>query len=472
MTNALLPIIPESITVHLGAPTAAAQNITVSFPEYIKNVASSEIYPTWPENAIRANVLAQISYTLNRVYTEYYRSRGYDFDITNSTAFDHSFVPGRNIFENVSQIVDEIFTNYISRRGSVEPLFAAYCDGIRVTCDGLSQWGTVDLAEQGLTPYEILRYYYGDDIDIVYDANVENVDESFPGVNLSLGTVGNDVAFFQRRLNRISRNYPSIPKISAPIGIFNEETDAAVREFQRIFNLTSDGIVGRATWYKIALIYNAVKRVSELTSEGIPLEDVTDAAAQTISEGDTGTAVQNLQFFLNFIGNFDPVIPSVEIDGIFGPATRASVEAFQEQYGLPVTGEMRALDWNTLYRAYRGILSTLPEGYLGAQTEPYPGVPLTLGSQGDDVRTIQEYLNLIAKYYPEIPTLTVDGVFGPATLDAVNTFERLFGLEVLRALEFVTWTKIAEIYRSLRDSEEGSAGQYGGEITDSGTSEG
>lgn len=464
MTNALLPVIPESITVHLGAPSAAAQNITVSFPDYIKNVASSEIYPTWPDNAIRANVLAQISYTLNRVYTEYYRSRGYDFDITNSTAYDHSFIPGRDIFENIGMIVDEIFTNYISRSGSVEPLFASYCDGVRVTCDGLSQWGTVEQAEQGMSAYEILTYYYGDDIEIVTDASVENVEESFPGVNLSLGSVGNDVAFFERRLNRISRNYPSISKITAPIGIFNEEADAAVREFQRLFDLTADGVVGRATWYKIALIYNAVKRVSELTSEGIPLEDVTDAANSTVAEGDTGTAVSNLQFFLNFIGNFDPYVPSVAIDGIFGSATRNAVEAFQEQYGLPVTGVMDAESWNTMYRAYRGILSTLPDGYLGSVTEPYPGVPLTLGSSGEDVRVLQEYLNFIAGYYPEIPALTVDGVFGEATLAAVNTFERIFGLEVLPVVEFVTWSKICEVYRSLYDGEEGTPGQYGGAI--------
>ena len=156
--GAILPVIPENITVHLGRPTESARNVTVPFADYIKNVASSEIYPTWPENALRANILAQISFTLNRIYTEYYRSRGYDFDITNSTAFDQSFVYGRDIFENISQIVDEIFNEYIRRSGSVEPLFAVYCDGINVQCNGVSQWGSVELANQGLTPYEILQY--------------------------------------------------------------------------------------------------------------------------------------------------------------------------------------------------------------------------------------------------------------------------------------------------------------------------
>ncbi|MBO5005809.1 MAG: peptidoglycan-binding protein, partial [Clostridia bacterium] len=258
---ATLPVIPENITVHLGAPSSDAPNVTVSFPDYIKNVASSEIYPTWPENALRANIYAQISFALNRIYTEYYRSRGYDFDITNSTAIDQSFVYGRDIFDNISEIVDDIFNDYIVRGGFVEPLFALYCDGTTVTCDGLSQWGSVDLAEQGYIPYDILRYYYGDDINIVMDAPVENIDQSYPSVPLSLGSAGNDVRTVQTRLNRISANYPAIPKISNPNGIFSSETDAAVRKFQEIFSLTADGIVGKATWYRIQSIYNAVKKL-------------------------------------------------------------------------------------------------------------------------------------------------------------------------------------------------------------------
>ena len=198
------PVIPETITVHLGTPSSSAENVTVSFADYIKNVASSEIYPTWPENAIRANIYAQISYALNRVYTEWYRARGYDFDITNSTAYDQSFVKGRNIFENISEIVDEIFNDYIRRQGFVEPLFATYCDGVEVSCDGLSQWGSVTLAEEGVIPYDILRNYYGDDIDLVFDAPVVNVIESYPGTPLRVGSSGDDVRRIQNQLNRIS----------------------------------------------------------------------------------------------------------------------------------------------------------------------------------------------------------------------------------------------------------------------------
>lgn len=264
-----LPYIPETITVHLGPPDQPAQNVTVPFADYIKNVASSEIYPTWPESAIRANIYAQISYALNRIYTEYYRSRGYDFDITNTTQYDQSFTYGRDIFENISQIVDQIFDSYISRQGQVEPLFAQYCDGIQLQCEGLSQWGTVTLAEEGLTPYEILQHYYGDNIDILMDVPVGEIEVSVPPYPLQRGSIGDDVRQLQIRLNRISANYPAIPKISPVDGDFGIETEEAVKEFQRIFNLTPDGIVGRSTWYSILRIYNQRQTlVQELNSEG------------------------------------------------------------------------------------------------------------------------------------------------------------------------------------------------------------
>ena len=271
--NTRYPIVPEFITVHLGAPDSAAANVTVSFPDYIKNVASSEVYPTWPENAIRANIYAQISFALNRVYTEHYPSLGYDFDITNSTAYDQSFVNGREIFENISRIVDEIFNSYIRRENSVEPLFASYCNGTTVTCDGLSQWGSVSLAEQGLTPYDILKNYYGDNIELVTDAPIANIEPSLPAGPIKLGYYGNNVRFIQVRLNRISANYPSIPKIQPVDGIYGPETEAAVKEFQRIFNLTQDGIVGPATWYKIQFVFNSVKRLSEIQSEGVLISE-------------------------------------------------------------------------------------------------------------------------------------------------------------------------------------------------------
>ena len=264
-----LPIIPETITVHLGEPDQPAPNVTVPFLDYVVNVASSEIFPSWPEEAIRANMYAQISYALNRIYTEYYRSRGYDFDITNSTRYDQYYVNGRDVFENVQRIAGEIFNDYIRRQGSIEPLFAQYCNGTTVTCNGLSQWGSVSLAEAGYTPYRILTNYYGDNIDIIQNAPVGGTTPSAPAEPLRFNSAGGEVRQLQIRLNRISDNYPNIPKIPYPNGIFGFETEEAVKTFQRTFNLSDDGIVGNATWYAVQRIYAAVKRLNSLNSEGM-----------------------------------------------------------------------------------------------------------------------------------------------------------------------------------------------------------
>ncbi len=227
----MTPVIPATITVHLGRPNAPAENVTVPFTEYIKNVASNEIYPTWPEAAIRANILAQISFALNRVYTEYYRSRGYDFDITSTTANDQAFVKDGEIFENISRIVDEIFNNYI---GSVEPLYAQFCDCYNTICNGLSQWGTVTLANRGMSPIEILRYYYGDNISLVFNAPISDNTQSYPGIALRRGSFGDDVVIIKRELNRIAQNYPAIPKIQFTNGVYDLETENAVKKFQEI----------------------------------------------------------------------------------------------------------------------------------------------------------------------------------------------------------------------------------------------
>ncbi|MBO5281120.1 MAG: peptidoglycan-binding protein, partial [Clostridia bacterium] len=331
--------IPENITVHLGLPSdRSAPNVTVSFIDYIKNVASSEIYPTWPESALRANIYAQISYALNRVYTEYYRSRGYDFDITSTTQFDQTFIYGRDIFSNVGEIVDEVFNDYIVRQGSVEPLFAAYCNGTTVMCNGLSQWGSVALAEEGLTPYEILQYYYGDDINIVFNAPTDRNLPSYPGRPLRRGDSSQDVLTIQRQLNRIGRNYPAIGRINDPDGIFGQDTENAVKNFQRIFNLTQDGVVGKATWYKIKSIWAAVKRLAEVQSEGVSQDDVRLIYPSQLALGDTGDGVRNLQYFLSVIAFFDPQVPDVTVDGVFGTQTENAVRAIQRQAGLTEDG--------------------------------------------------------------------------------------------------------------------------------------
>ncbi len=461
--NARLPYIPDTVTVHLGAPDdPSAQNVTVPFIDYITNVASSEIYPTWPESAIRANIYAQISFVLNRIYTEFYRARGYDFDITNNTAFDQSFVNGRDYFENISQIVGEIFDSYVSREGNVEPLFTAYCDGVQVVCDGLSQWGTVTLAEQGYTPYEILQYYYGDDIRIVQNVPVLNVTESVPSRPLRLGSGGDDVRQLQLRLNRISDNYPAIPKIARPDGVFSYDTEDAVRAFQEIFSLTPDGIVGRATWYRILFIYNAVKRLNELDSEGLALSDVTEQFAESSRPGDVGVEVQNIQYLLSYLSLFYDTIPQVALDGIYGPATTEAVSAFQRTFDLPVTGEVDFDTWDVMYRTYQGFLATIPFRYTEGVVLPYPGVPLRLGSESDTVKLLQEYLNFVAATYEQIPTVTPTGYFGNATEEAVVAFQRLEGLPPNGTVGAATWNALTTLYDDLYRGSRLGDGQYPG----------
>ena len=456
------PVIPETITVHLGAPSTPAQNVTVSFLDYVTNVASSEIYPTWPENAIRANMYAQISFALNRIYTQYYRSRGYDFDITNSTTIDQSFVNGRDIFDNIREIAGDIFNSYVRRQGSVEPLFTAYCDGVEVTCNGLSQWGSVDLANRGLTPYEILTTYYGDDIDIITDVPVQGLDVSPPPVPLRVGNVGDDVRTVQIRLNRIAQNYPAIPKIVQTDGIFVEDTEAAVRAFQEIFNLTPDGIVGRATWFAIQAIYAGVKRLNELDSEGIRLEEVTKQFPEVLREGDSGTGVLSLQYYLSFLAAYYNTIPAVTIDGSFGPSTRAAVIDLQTTFGLVPDGIVGPETWEVLYRAYLGIVGTVPEEYTVSSAIPFPGVVLRQGADSPSVRVLQEYLNRISQTYPSIPSVTPTGYFGNQTEASVRAFRTQFGLPASGAVDAIAWTAIADLYADLIASESLQDGQYPG----------
>ncbi|WP_454052520.1 peptidoglycan-binding domain-containing protein [Clostridium sp. Marseille-Q7071] len=261
------PIIPEYIIVHAGAPTnPAAPNYRVPYKDYIKNVASCEIYATWPESTIRANIYCIISFTLNRIYTEWYRGKGYNFDITNSTAFDHAFTYGRNIFDSIDRIVDDIFATYIRRRGAKQPLLAQYCDGQRVKCPGwLTQWGSKFLGDQGRIPYEILTNFYGSDIDLVRAERVAGSPQSYPGYTLGIGTTGEPVRVIQTQLNRIAQNYPLIPKVAVD-GVYGPTTAESVRVFQSIFNLPQTGTVDYATWYQISNIYVGVTRIAELRS--------------------------------------------------------------------------------------------------------------------------------------------------------------------------------------------------------------
>lgn len=353
-------VIPNPITVHLGSPGSSATNVQVSFPDYVKNVASSEVYPTWPDAALRANVYAIITFALNRVYTEWYRSRGYGFDITNSTAYDQAFIYGRNTYESISRIVDEIFNEYVRRQGQTAPYFTSFCNGTSATCAGLSQWGTVTLANQGLNPLQILRSYYPKDVEIAETNAITGIVSSYPGVTLQTGSRGLDVQTIQAYLQRIRRNYPAIPAITDEAGVFGESTAAAVTKFQSIFNLTPDGRVGKATWNKLSYLYTSVTRLAELDSEGTSLGIGTVPPSSVLRLGSSGQDVITLQYLLNVAAEFNAAIPAPTQDGAFGRGTQQAVMAFQRAAGLSPDGVVGPLTWQALYDTYLGVEDIIP----------------------------------------------------------------------------------------------------------------
>ncbi|MCI5993160.1 MAG: peptidoglycan-binding protein [Clostridiales bacterium] len=354
----VFPYVPETITVHLGPPDESAQNVTVSFPDYIKNVVSSEIFPTWEPAALRANTLAIISFALNRVYTEFYRSRGYPFDITSSTAIDQKFIQGRNIYENISELVDQIFNDYLRRENFIEPLAAKFCNGTTVTCEGLSQWGSQEQAQAGVGTLDIIHSYYGSDVEVVLNAPVQEPVESYPGTPLREGDIGVNVARIQTALNRVSQNYPAIPKVTVD-AVFGPQTTEAVRAFQSIFSLTPDGIVGRATWYKLVLLYDSVQRLAELQSEGVSFSGYSWEFSPSIAPGETNASVTLLQYMLSVLSQFISTLPAVTITGTFDESTGQAVRAFQEYVSLPATGVVDQSTWQALYSQYAGIEGTV-----------------------------------------------------------------------------------------------------------------
>ena len=441
-------VIPENITVHLGAPNSSARNVTVPFRTYLKSVASSEIYPTWPQQALKANIYAQISFVLNRVFTEWYPSRGYDFNITNSPSYDQKYVHNRSTFESTDAIVEEIFNEYLVKPGRIDPFFAEYCDGKSVTCKGMSQWGSKADAERGMSAISILRKYYGNDIRITESNNIAPIPVSYPGSPLREGSTGNSVRVLQAQLNRIANDYPAIGKVSVD-GSFGSSTTAAVRRFQNIFDLTADGVVGKRTWYKISYIYVSVKKLAQLTSEGEAIQDGS-YPGYAIRRGDRGINVQIIQFYLNQTAVYVNSIRPVEIDGNFGAATENSVKEFQEFFNLNPDGVVGQLTWEKMQDIYEGIQEgvDVPESTPPA-AEEYPGTPLRRGSRGENVRSIQNWLNALAAVYPDIPSVNADGVFGPLTENAVLAFQARFGLAADGVVGRVTRNRLYTEWQNL-----------------------
>lgn len=438
------PTIPTEIVVHLGAPDEAAENLSLPFVDYIKNVASNEIYPTWPDSAIEANILAQISFALNRIYNEWYPSKGYTFDITSLPAYDQSFVKNRQVFDTISKKVDQIFNNYIYRTGQIQPLNAIYCDGKVTTCNGLSQWGSVSLARQNKTPLEILKYYYGNDVNIKEDAPTGEVFGAYPGYPIELGNAGDKVRIIQRELNRISNNYPAIPKIPRINGVFGVYTQNSVKKFQEIFNLNPTGIVDYSTWYKIKYIYNAVKKVNDIYSEGIGEEEAIYDYGNELKYSDVGLGVQVLHYVLLTIAYFDPDLPSLRLNSVFNDNTKAMVINFQKKYGLPATGVVDADTWNELVTVYKETIRNIPEEYVQYEDELFQGRLLALGMSGDDVRIIQNFLLKICQQTGNIPGVRVSGIFDDLMEKSVMKIQSMFNQETTGVIDPVTWYNIVE----------------------------
>ena len=475
--------IPEYITVHLGAPSAWAQNVTVRFVDYIKNVASHEIYPTWPEQSLRANIYAQITFALNRVYTEWYVSRGYSFQITNSTAYDQYFVNGGNVFENVSKIVDSIFNEYFSIVNSNAPYFTQYCNGTTAKCNGLSQWGTVDLANNGKTALQILQYYYGNDKILKRTPIIAGLVESYPGVAIRRTNRNSNVTIIQQQLNRISQNYPAIPKLIPVDGIFGPNTEASVKVFQRVFNLVQDGIVGRATWYKLSAIYTAVKRLGELDQEVeqniivedlngnlngdyqleslkhgsncsyvdpeeiYSVEDLTRYPGYVLKKNFVNKDVRRLKTMLAKISSLYKEIPEVNVDRDFDEKTKNAVIKFQKTFGLNQTGDVDINTWRNIVFVYLSL-----DSGRNINTSdilfPFP-FELKLGDNNGYVAVLKEYMNVLARNGYNIRILPIDNIFDSATERNVKSLQKVFDLRKTGVVDKVTWNKIASTYNDF-----------------------
>lgn len=439
------PVVPNNIVVHLGSPSSNSRNITVPFTSYISNVAASELYPTWPQNALIANIYAIISFTMNRIYNEWYRSKGYNFDITSSPAYDQTYTENRSTYENINNIVQEIFNNYVVKGKGIEPYFTSYCDGRKLICNGLSQWGSVNLANQGKTPLEILKNYYGNDISIKYDAEVGDGTIGYPGYDIELGSFGNPVLAIERDLKRIRNNYPAIPEIPSSPGIYTNDLANAVKKFQEIFNLPVTGVVNKATWYKIKYIYNSVKKLGDLYSEGITEEEATFLYNDKLTLGNSGIDVEYIHYFLDALAFLDPDIPRLQTNSIYSENTVTMVKAFQKKYGLPVTGDFTYSDWKVLKEEYEKILSFVPDKYKYYVNELYPNNFLMKGMSGDDIKRYQRLLLKICRFDKSIPGVRVNGIFDDLTDRSVRKLQNDYGFEINGIVGPLLWRKTVEL---------------------------
>ena len=461
--------------------------------------------PTWPEQALRANIHCQISLALNRIYTEWYPSKGYTFNITNSTSYDQYYVHGRTVFDVMVRITDDIFNTYIRKTGTVNPYYSEYCDGKSVTCPGLKQWGTVTLANQGRNALQILKYYYGNDIEIIRTSNIQSIPQSYPGSPIRQGDSGTAVFTLQRQLNRITKDYPFLGlltvdgvlgqstwtglydqfrsiqsdngtpnaypgtalregasgqnvrlvqfwlKIARTVysnlnnitvdGKFGSATTAAVKRFQTYFGLTSDGVVGRTTWNKLYEVYNDI--ANKLLSSSLRPGEYPGV----LRKGSSGTAVRELQFYLYLMSAYESSIPAIGIDGQFGASTEAAVRAYQRFAGLTVDGIVGRTTWNSLYDNASTLRASGPVVTL--KRLPYPGTPLAVGSSGSAVLYYSLLLQRIAYYFTSVENPPLSDQYTDETAAATRSAQELLGLPETGIADADTWTAVEALSLQL-----------------------
>lgn len=444
-----LPEIPAYIIVHLGGADDIAENVTVSFPDYIKSVASTTLPPDIPEEALCAIMYAQISRALYRITERKYRKMGYGFDITDDPNADLAFEYNGAVFSNVNEIADRIFNEYIAGDYGIWPINAEICyDGVR--CRGISVEGSIAMAENGRTCEEILEYYFGREFGIVRNAAVRGLQNSFLfNYPMYQGQAGPDVSGLQIALNRISANYEGIPYIETANGIYGEETALAVSEFQRIFDLPITGNIEKNTYYKLLYVLDTIYKLNYLVLQMGEYSDIPTELRAELKYGDVGNQVKLLQYYLLFISAFEPSIPPLQIVGVFGEKTYQAVVAFQEMFGFEPDGVVTEPLWRVLIDVYEGLYSTLPPSAFSETAISYGGNILVLGSVGREVRYLQKYLDKVAENYPEFPEILLNGEFDEQTENAVKAFQRLFQIKETGVVTSTTWNLLSEVYNAI-----------------------
>ncbi|MCL2703119.1 MAG: peptidoglycan-binding protein [Defluviitaleaceae bacterium] len=443
--------IPNFIRVHLGRMERPSTIVSVPFIDYIKNVTSHEIYDDWPEQALIANIYCIVSLTLNRVFTEFYRKRGFNYDITSETYMDQKFVYRGAIGARINAVVDRIFNQYLAIIGHQEPFLSLYNDGVRVNIPGrLSQWGSFyDARDRGMNAWQIITKYFKQNLELRTCDRFGGILESYPGYTLTAGTRGEVVRTMQLYLNRILGRYTN--QIINPVdGIYGQQTRASVITFQRLYNLPQTGNIDRRTWYEISRIYAIEKALWEMYSEGERIGIGKTPHTQVIRTGSVGPLVVELQFLLDFIAMYHNEIPFVPQTSRFDSLTDQGVRAFQRLFGITADGIVGATTWRKLYDVYWGIRESgvtpqppecpnLPENI-----PPFPGVSLTVGSAGANVQRVQEAINRLAEVTPGLWRITEDGIFGNGTREAVMAFQRMYGLAADGVVGPITWRRLME----------------------------